>query len=85
VRNKKYAIAFTSIALPDTLIEMTTHLEDPKVAIVHQLPFTRPEPSFAGVLDSVSDVFAHVCSVCMCVCMQCVYVCMCSVVWCSVV
>lgn len=41
-------------ALPHTLTEMVTHLQDPKVAIVHQLPFTLPDASFAGVLDSVS-------------------------------
>ena len=47
-----------SLALPHTLTEMTTHLHDPKVGIVHQLPFTVPDASLAGVLDSVSLMLA---------------------------
>lgn len=40
-------------ALPHTLTEMATYLQDSKVGIVHQLPFTVPDTSFAGVLDTV--------------------------------
>ena len=47
---------FLFVALPCTLTEMTGHLHDPKVGIVHQLPFTLPDTSFAGVLDSVSII-----------------------------
>ena len=49
-----HSVIVLTVALPHTLTEMTMHLEDPKVGIVHQLPFTMPESSFAGVLDSVS-------------------------------
>lgn len=47
------------VALPHTLTEMMTHLHDPEVGIVHQLPFTLPDTSFAGVLDSVSVVMTY--------------------------
>ena len=63
----KKSTLFTSVALPNTLNEMTMHLEDPKVAIVHQLPYTQLESSFAGVLDSVSLCIVYAC---MCVCMS---------------
>ena len=45
-----------TVALPHTLTEMATYLQDSKVGIVHQLPFTVPDTSFAGVLDTVSVV-----------------------------
>ena len=54
---RHYNNIFLSVALPHTLTEMTTHLHnDPTVGIVHQLPYTLPDTSFAGVLDSVSTI-----------------------------
>ncbi|XP_065906026.1 ceramide glucosyltransferase-like [Dysidea avara] len=65
----KYEVLWISdsgiLTLPHTLTEMTMHLEDPKVGIVHQLPFTLPDSSFAGVLDSVYFGTQHA-RVCLC-------------------
>ena len=55
-RDTLFTCGTIPIALPHTLTEMTSHLHDPEVGIVHQMPFTILDTSFAGVLDSVSDV-----------------------------
>lgn len=41
------------LTTPDTLTELTSHMTDPKVALVHQMPFINSGSGFAGLLNEV--------------------------------